>query len=67
VRKRETAARTPYIIGSSRPVSGRPARLFTAMQHHSKIGFQALELMTWIVMIAARSCGANAPAGISRQ
>jgi hypothetical protein len=42
------------------------ARAFTAMQQTCKIDLGALELGPRMMMIAARSCGATAPAGISR-
>jgi hypothetical protein len=35
------------------------------MQQTTTIGCRALELGLWIMMIAARSCGAAAPAGVS--
>jgi hypothetical protein len=44
-----------------------PARPFTAMQQPATINSRGLELGLWIMMIAAHSCGATAPAGASRQ
>jgi hypothetical protein len=44
-----------------------PAGPFTAMQQPTTIGPRGLELGLWIMMIAAHSCGATAPAGASRR
>jgi hypothetical protein len=49
-----------------RLIMGFPSAPFTAMQHSLRIAPKALELGLRMVMIAARSCGATALAGISR-
>ena len=54
-----------YIVGLAR-LSGCLPGPFTAMQHKRRIAVVALESVLWMVMIAARSCGATAPAGNSR-
>ena len=54
-----------YIVGLARRSGCLPGP-FTAMQHKRRIAVVALESGLRMVMIAARSCGATAPAGNSR-
>ena len=62
----ENPRKAPYMRVYGVPLKP-PAGPFTAMQQPTTIGPRALELGLWIMMIAARSCGATAPAGISRR
>ena len=62
----KTPSRLPYEAGPVSPLHDRLG-LFTAVQHQPRIDTQALELGLRMMMMAAHSCGATAPAGISRQ